>query len=70
MITDVNSEHRLAQHSFGDHLRDALGWGSIYAHSAETIGRRFMLWRAAERVAVHVLSLLYLMCVMNREIQL
>lgn len=70
MITDVNSEHRLAQHTFGDHLRDALGWGNIYAHNAETIGRQTVLWRAAERVVVQALALLYVICVMNREIQL
>jgi type I restriction enzyme R subunit len=31
MITDINSEDRLVQQTFADHLRDALGWESAYA---------------------------------------
>jgi len=36
VITEINSEDRLVQQTFGDHLRDALGWDSIYAYNAET----------------------------------
>ncbi len=28
MITDINGKDRLVQQTFGDHLRDALGWDS------------------------------------------
>ena len=38
MITDINSEDRLVQKTFADHLRDVLGWESIYAHNEETFG--------------------------------
>jgi type I restriction enzyme R subunit len=31
MITDINSEDRLVQKTFADHLRNALGWDSVYA---------------------------------------
>jgi type I restriction enzyme R subunit len=33
MITDINSEDRLVQKTFADHLRDALGWYCIYAYN-------------------------------------
>ena len=29
MITDINSEDRLLQQTFADHLRDRLGWESV-----------------------------------------
>jgi type I restriction enzyme, R subunit len=29
-LTDINSEDRLVQQTFADHLRDRLGWESIY----------------------------------------
>jgi hypothetical protein len=70
MITDIKSEYRLSQQIFGDHLRGAFGWNSIYTDNAETIGRQIMLWRAAERIVVQALVFLYVICVMNREIQL
>ena len=38
MITDINSENRLVQKTFADHLCDALDWESIYAYSDETFG--------------------------------
>ena len=30
MITDVNSEDRLVQQTFAEHLRDKLRWESVY----------------------------------------
>ena len=33
MITDINSEDRLVQQTFADHLRDQLGWQSVYAYN-------------------------------------
>jgi len=38
MITDINSEDRLVQETFADHLHDHLRWVSIYAYNAETFG--------------------------------
>jgi hypothetical protein len=32
MITDINSEDRLVQKTFADHLRDPLGWESVYTY--------------------------------------
>jgi type I restriction enzyme R subunit len=49
MITDINSEDRLVQQTFADHLRDRLGWESVYAYSAETFGAQGTLGRASER---------------------
>ena len=31
MITDINSEDRLVQQTFAEHLHDVLGWESVYA---------------------------------------
>ena len=49
MITDINSEDRLVQQTFADHLRDRLGWESVYAYNAETFGPQGTLGRASER---------------------
>lgn len=38
MITDINSEDRLVQQIFADHLHERLGWESVYAYNAETFG--------------------------------
>ena len=70
MITDINREVSLFQQTLMEYLETMLGWDSTFACNAETIGRQIMLWRAAERVVVHALAFLYVICVMNREIQL
>lgn len=57
MITDINSEDRLVQATFADHLRDALGWESIYAFNEETFGPNGTLGRASERDVVLVRDL-------------
>ncbi|MBM2811957.1 MAG: hsdR [Chloroflexi bacterium] len=38
MITDINSEDRLVQQTFAEHLEKALGWESIYAYNTEVFG--------------------------------
>ena len=38
MITDINSEDRLVQQIFAEHLHDALGWEGVYAWNQETFG--------------------------------
>ncbi len=57
MITDINSEDRLVQKTFADHLRDVLGWESIYAFNDETFGPNGTLGRASEREVVLVRDL-------------
>jgi type I restriction enzyme R subunit len=57
MITDINSEDRLVQKTFADHLRDALGWDSVYAYNDETFGPNGTLGRANERDVVLVRDL-------------
>ena len=54
MITYINSEDRLVQQTFADHLRDALGWESVYAYNTETFGPTGTLGRASEREVVLV----------------
>jgi type I restriction enzyme R subunit len=50
--TDINSEDRLVQETFADHLRDALGWESVYAWNQETFGPEGTLGRADTRDVV------------------
>jgi len=57
MITDVNSEDRLVQQTVADHLRDRLGWESIYAYNTEVFGTSGTLGRASERDIVLVRDL-------------
>ncbi len=51
-ITDINSEDRLVQKTFADHLHDELGWDSVYAWNKETFGPESTLGRADEREVV------------------
>src|SRR2546427_10842127 len=57
VLTDINSEDRLVQKTFADHLRDRLGWESVYAYNAETFGPQGTLGRASERDVVLVRDL-------------
>jgi type I restriction enzyme R subunit len=57
MITDINSEDRLVQKTFADHLRDVLGWESIYAFNDERFGPTGTLGRASEREVILVRDL-------------
>ena len=52
MITDINNEDRLVQQAFADHLRDSLGWDSVYAYDNETFGENGTLGRATQRAIV------------------
>ena len=45
MITDINSEDRLVQQTFAEHLHDVLGWESVYAYNDETFGPHGTLGR-------------------------
>ena len=45
-FTDINSEDRLVQKTFADHLQDVLGWDSLYAWNQETFGPEGVLGRS------------------------
>ena len=51
-VTPVNSEDRLVQATFAQHLERVLGWDSVYAWNEETFGRDGTLGRADTREAV------------------
>jgi type I restriction enzyme R subunit len=57
MITGINSEDRLVQSTFAEHLKNVLGWDSVYAHNAETFGPAGTLGRGSERDVVLVRDL-------------
>ena len=52
MITDINSEDRLVQATFAEHLEQELGWESVYAYNAETFGPDGTLGRVDTREVV------------------
>ena len=51
-ITPVNSEDRLVQATFAEHLEQVLGWDSIYAWNQETFGPDGTLGRTDTKEAV------------------
>lgn len=55
--TDINSEDRLVQTTFADHLEKVLGWESVYAWNQETFGPDGALGRTSEREVVLVRDL-------------
>lgn len=57
MITDINSEDRLVQKTFAEHLEQELGWENIYAFNQETFGPNGTLGRQSERDVVLVRDL-------------
>ena len=50
--TDINSEDRLVQATFAEHLEDVLGWDSVYAYNTETLGPDGTLGRTDRREVV------------------
>jgi type I restriction enzyme R subunit len=50
--TGINSEDRLVQATFATHLKDSLGWESVYAWNDETFGPHGTLGRASPGEAV------------------
>src|SRR5687768_11493749 len=68
MITDINSEDRLVQQTFAEHLEQALGWESVYAYKAETFGPQGTLGRASERDVVLVRDLRTALARLNPDI--
>ena len=51
-VTSINSEDRLVQATFAQHLEEMLGWDSVYAWNEETFGPDGTLGRADTRDAV------------------
>src|SRR4030088_1786739 len=51
-VTSINSEDRLVQATFAAHLKDKLGWDSVYAWNDETFGPAGTLGRASTSEAV------------------
>lgn len=51
-VTGINSEDRLVQATFAAHLKDKLGWDSVYAWNDETFGPGGTLGRADPTEAV------------------
>jgi type I restriction enzyme R subunit len=68
MITDINSEDRLVQRTFADHLQYALGWESVYAYKAETFGPQGTLGRSSERDVVLIRDLRAALTRLNPDI--
>ena len=66
MITDINSEDRLVQQTFAEHLHDKLGWDSVYAWNEETFGPSGTLGRSSEREAILVRDLRAALVKLNR----
>src|SRR6266571_1414431 len=50
--TDINSEDRLVQKTFAEHLRDKLGWETVYAWNEATFGPEGTLGRLDTREVV------------------
>jgi type I restriction enzyme R subunit len=51
-FTDINSEDRLVQKTFAEHLQKTLGWESVYAWNEETFGPGGTLGRMDTREVV------------------
>lgn len=51
-VTPINSEDRLVQATFADHLEKVLGWDSVYAWNEETFGPDGTLGRRDTKEAV------------------
>ena len=68
MITDINSEDRLVQKTFAEHLEKVLGWESVYAYNNETFGPLGMLGRSSERDVMLVRDLRAAVERLNRDL--
>ncbi len=66
--TDINSEDRLVQATFAEHLTQVLGWESVYAYNQETFGPDGTLGRADTREVVLTRDLRAAIARLNREL--
>lgn len=67
-LTDINSEDRLVQQTFAEHLEKVLGWESVYAYNNESFGPAGTLGRAHEREVVLVRDLRAALAKLNPDI--
>jgi type I restriction enzyme, R subunit len=67
-LTDINSEDRLVQKTFADHLHNMLGWESVYARNEETFGPHGTLGRLSERDVVLVRDLRVALARLNKDL--
>jgi type I restriction enzyme R subunit len=68
MITGINSEDRLVQRTFAEHLENVLGWESVYAYNDETFGPHSLLGRSSEREVVLVRDLRAAVALLNPSV--
>src|SRR5687767_1958383 len=68
MFTDINSEDRLVQATFAEHLQNELGWESVYAWNEETFGPNGTLGRGDTREVVLTRDLRAAMTRLNPEL--
>lgn len=66
--TDINSEDRLVQATFAEHLEKVLGWDSVYAWNQESFGPAGTLGRASEREVVLVRDLRAALAKLNPQL--
>lgn len=66
--SDINSEDRLVQATFAEHLELSLGWDSVYAWNQETFGPTGTLGRASERDAVLIRDLRFALVKLNPQL--
>jgi type I restriction enzyme, R subunit len=66
--TDINSEDRLVQATFAEHLENELGWESVYAWNQETFGPEGTLGRQSTRDVVLVRDLRAALVRLNPEL--
>lgn len=68
MITDINSEDRLVQKTFAEHMHNRLSWDSVYAWNEEIFGPNRTLGRASEREVVLIRDLRAALAELNRDL--
>jgi type I restriction enzyme R subunit len=67
-LTTINTEDRLVQQTFAEHLRNVLGWETVYAFNTESFGPNSTLGRASEREVVLVRDLRAALARLNPEV--
>jgi type I restriction enzyme, R subunit len=66
--TDINSEDRLVQATFAEHLEKVLGWESVYAWNDETFGPGSTLGRTDTREVVLTRELRWALARLNPQL--
>jgi type I restriction enzyme R subunit len=66
--TDINSEDRLVQKTFAEHLHDKLGWENVFAWNDETFGPTGLLGRTDTKEVVLIRDLKAAISRLNPEL--